>query len=78
MPLNEYTARANEETLVSIQIETMDAVNNLDEILSVEGVDIFFIGPMDLSVSMGYIGQPNHPEVQKMIEKLVGTDTFGG
>ena len=72
VPLNEYTARANEETLVSIQIETMDAVNNLDEILSVEGVDIFFIGPMDLSVSMGYIGQPNHPEVQKMIEKVVG------
>lgn len=71
VPLKEYTIEANQETLISIQIETMEAVNNLDEILSVEGVDIFFIGPNDLSTSMGHIGQINHPEVQKMIEKLV-------
>ena len=71
MPLKEYTLKANEETLVSIQIETLEAVNNLDEILSVEGIDVFFIGPTDLSTSMGYTGQVNHPEVQAMIDKLV-------
>ena len=71
MPLKEYTIEANQETLISIQIETIEAVNNLDEILSVEGVDIFFIGPTDLSVSIGHVGQINHPEVQNMIEKLV-------
>lgn len=70
-PLKEYTIEANQETLISIQIETLEAVNNLDEILSVEGVDIFFIGPTDLSASMGHVGQINHPEVQNMIEKLV-------
>ncbi|RLC60919.1 MAG: hypothetical protein DRI01_09345 [Chloroflexi bacterium] len=69
--LKEYTIKANQETLVIVQIETMDAVNNLDEFLSVEGIDVFFIGPSDLSASMGYVGEPNHPEVQAMIEKLI-------
>lgn len=71
MSLEKYTLKANQETLVSIQVETLEAVNNLDELLSVDGVDIFFIGPNDLSTSMGYAGQVNHPEVQAMIEKLV-------
>lgn len=71
VPLKEYTLTANQETLVSIQIETLEAVKNLDEILLVEGVDIFFIGPTDLSASMGYTGQVNHPEVQDMIDNLV-------
>lgn len=70
MPLNEYTVKANQETLVSIQIETLEAVNNLDELLTVDGVDVFFVGPNDLSCAMGYIGQINHPEVQAMIGSL--------
>ena len=49
----------------------MEGVNNLDEMLAVDGIDIFFIGPVDLSSSMGYPGQVTHPEVQAMIEKLV-------
>ena len=69
--LQEYTIKANQETLVAVQIETMDAVNNLDGFLSIEDVDVFFIGPNDLSASLGHIGQPGHPEVQAMIEKLV-------
>ncbi len=69
--LQEYTVKANQETLVVVQIETMDAVNNLDEFLSIKDIDVFFIGPNDLSASMGYIGQTSHPEVQTMIEKLV-------
>ena len=69
--LKEYTIKANQETLVAVQIETMDAVNNLDEFLSIEGIDVFFIGPSDLSASMGYVGEPTHPEAQAMIEKLV-------
>jgi len=71
IPLKDYTMIANQEILVVIQIETMEAMNNLDEILTVEGIDVFFIGPTDLSTSMGYVGQANHPEVQATIEKLV-------
>lgn len=71
IPLKEYTLNANQEILVAIQVETVAAVSNLDELLAVEGIDVFFIGPADLSASMGYVGQMNHPEVQTMIEKLV-------
>ncbi|MFC1992578.1 HpcH/HpaI aldolase/citrate lyase family protein [Chloroflexota bacterium] len=71
MPLKDYTEMANKETLVVVQVETMDSVKNLDEILTVEGVDVFFIGPTDLSTSMGYVGQASQPEVQDLIEKVV-------
>jgi 4-hydroxy-2-oxoheptanedioate aldolase len=71
VPLGDYARISNRETLVAVQIETVAAVNNLAEILAVEGIDVFFIGPNDLSASMGYVGQPAHPEVQVTIEKLV-------
>jgi 4-hydroxy-2-oxoheptanedioate aldolase len=76
--LKEYTIKANKETMVIVQIETTGAVNNIDEFLSVPGVDVFFIGPTDLSASMGYVGEPNHPEVQAMIEKLVSNIRAAG
>lgn len=72
IPLKEYALKANQEILVVTQVETIEAVNNLDEILSVEDIDVFFIGPTDLSTSMGFVGEANHPEVQAMIEKLAG------
>ena len=71
-PLTEYVKEANRETMTVIQIETLDAVKNIKEILAVSTADVFFIGPTDLSTVMGYPGQTNHPEVQKMIAYLVG------
>ncbi|HSD51632.1 MAG TPA: aldolase/citrate lyase family protein [Candidatus Methylomirabilis sp.] len=59
--------RANDEILVIIQVETPQAIENLDEIGKVPGVDALFIGPMDLSTSMGHLGNPAHPEVQAAI-----------
>ena len=53
---------ANDEILVALQIEHIDSVNNIDEILSVDGVDTVFIGPYDLSASMGITGQFSHPD----------------
>ncbi len=69
--LGDYVKEANRETMVIVQIETMQAVTNLKEMLTVPGTDMFFIGPSDLSSAMGYPGQVNHPEVQKMIVHLV-------
>jgi len=69
--LGNYVKEANQETMVITHIETMQAVDNLKDILTVPGIDVVFIGPTDLSAAMGYPGQVNHPEVQKMIEKLV-------
>ena len=70
MSLKDYTMIANQETLVVVQVETVEAMTNLNEMLAVDGIDVFFIGPTDLSTSMGYTGQANHPEVQAAIEKL--------
>lgn len=65
----EYLPRANDEIMVIIQIETITAVNNAEEILSVEGVDVAFIGPSDLSSSMGHTGNMGHPDVQEAIRR---------
>ena len=65
--LENYFNRANDEILVVTQVETAEAVANLDEILEVPGLDGIFIGPMDLSTSMGHLGKMGHPDVQSAI-----------
>ena len=70
--LDGYVKEANQTLLIVVQVETLPAVENLKEILAVPAVDVVFIGPTDLSTVMGYPGQTNHPEVQKMITYLVG------
>ncbi|MGE8688045.1 MAG: 4-hydroxy-2-oxoheptanedioate aldolase [Achromobacter sp.] len=66
-----YLERANDEMCVLVQIETPRSVDALEEILAVDGVDGAFIGPADLSASMGYLGQPDHPEVSKAIDDAI-------
>lgn len=65
-----YLSRANEEICVLTAVETMQAVENLDEILEVEGVDMIFIGPMDLATNMGFFADPEAVEVQDVIRKI--------
>jgi 4-hydroxy-2-oxoheptanedioate aldolase len=60
--LAEYARAANQETLVAVQVETADGVRNLDSILEVEGIDVIFFGPGDLSVALGY-PSTTHPEL---------------
>ena len=62
---------ANEHILTVIQVEHIDAVNRVDEIASVPGIDVLFIGPYDLSCSMGLAGQITHPEVEKVISHVI-------
>jgi 4-hydroxy-2-oxoheptanedioate aldolase len=66
-----FTEHANAETMVVVMLEEVEALRNLDEILQVEHVDAFFIAPGDLSQSMGYPGQTDHPEVQAAIDDAV-------
>lgn len=66
----EYLATANAETSVVVQIEHCDAVANVDQILAVPGIDAIFVGPYDLSNSMGLVGQVNHPDVAASIDKV--------
>ena len=63
-----YFHRANDQTLVVVLIEDIAAINNLDAILTVEHIDVFFIAPSDLATSMGHIGNTEHPDVQSTID----------
>ena len=66
-----YLREANDSILMMIQIECVEAYRNLDAILEVEGVDCLFIGPADLSATLGHIGDTNHPEVTQVIEDII-------
>lgn len=69
--ITDYLQTADEQISVLVQIESKKGLENLDEILQVEGVDGVFIGPADLSAALGYRGQAGHPEVQKVIVETI-------
>jgi 4-hydroxy-2-oxoheptanedioate aldolase len=69
-PLSEYTEFANNETLVAIQIETNEAIAIFDQIINLESVDVIVFGPTDISCALGHPGQPQHPDVISLIERL--------
>ena len=68
--VKDYFKIVNDNIAVMVQIETMTAVNAIDEICAVDGVDGIFIGPGDLSTTMGHIGNPLHPDVQAAMQKV--------
>lgn len=67
----EYFDLIDEELLIGIQIETETALSNLDDIFSVEGIDVAYVGPYDLSMSLGVFRQFNNPRFTKAIEMVV-------
>ncbi len=67
----EYINSINEEILVVIQIENKEAVTNLDGLSTVPGVDVFFIGPEDLSISLGLPGQQSHPQLLETVSHII-------
>jgi 4-hydroxy-2-oxoheptanedioate aldolase len=69
-PIGAYVQRANRETLVVIQVETQDAVDAIDDYLKVDGVDVLFLGPTDLSQSLGHPGDLNHPDVLAALDRV--------
>lgn len=69
--IDDYLERANQEVCTLIQVETSQAIKNLAEICQVKGIDGIFIGPADLAADMGYLGNPKHPEVLKVIKSAI-------
>lgn len=67
----EYMKQANEDTIIAVQAETPESIQNLEGIASVPGIDIIFVGPFDLSISMGFPGEVNHPREVEAIERVV-------
>ena len=68
---DEYMALANQETMLVLMIEHIEAIHHIEAIAAVEGVDVLFIGPYDLSSSMNLTGQLNHPDVDAACEKVL-------
>ena len=66
-----YFADSNDETVVIVQVEGKEGVDNLEEILSVPGMDVLFIGPYDLSASLGIPGQVEHPLLLQEMNKIM-------
>jgi 4-hydroxy-2-oxoheptanedioate aldolase len=66
-----YANGAQDELCVLVQVETREALDHLEEIAAVDGVDGVFIGPADLSASLGHPGEPNHPEVRSAIDDAI-------
>jgi 4-hydroxy-2-oxoheptanedioate aldolase len=67
----EYIDAANRDILIAVHIETREAAQNFEEIMTVDGIDLAFLGPTDLSVSMGYPTEgASHPEVQQTLSEL--------
>ena len=66
----EYIKSAGTALLVMCQIESAEAVENVTAIAAVEGVDMLFVGPFDLSAGIGHPGQPDHPEVHALIARV--------
>ena len=74
----EYNARANKEILLICQIERPGAVNDIDEIVQIPGLDGIWLGPGDLAHSMGHMGNVNHQDVQASITKVINAATKHG
>lgn len=66
----QYKQWLQDESVIVVQIEHIDAVNNLEDILSVDGIDGFIVGPYDLSGSLGVPGQFDYPEVKKALDRI--------
>ena len=69
--IKDYAKRAHEEICVLVQVETQGALDNIEAICAVEGVDGVFIGPADLHASLGYTGEIANPKVKPMIDEAI-------
>lgn len=67
---NTYTEDQNESVLLAVQVEGKRGIENIDEIITVEGIDVIFLGPYDLSQSLGIPGQVTHKRVEEMMTKV--------
>jgi 2-dehydro-3-deoxyglucarate aldolase len=71
MDLPAYLRTANAETLIGVQIETQEALNNLESIAAVNGVDLLFVGPQDMTLSLGLLDDRKNPKVRDAMRQVV-------
>ncbi len=69
--LMQYVATANESLLLAVQVESAEAIENIESIVKVDGIDLIFVGPGDLSISLGLIGPDDQAKLIEVIEQIV-------
>jgi len=69
-PQDKFAAESNRDHFLAIQIETLGALEQADEIAAIDGVDLLFVGPSDLSQAMGLLGQFNHPKLHEGLDRV--------
>lgn len=69
--ISDYLEKADDNICLILQLESPEGIAQLDAITNTDGVDAVFIGPADLAAAMGYIGEPAHPEVCKVVENAI-------
>ena len=78
LEFGDYLAQANRETLVLVQIETAEAVENIEEIVAVDGLDGVFVGPADLSAALGVHGDPEAPVLVESVARILQSAQAAG
>ena len=78
VPLAKYLSEESEDTVIVAQIESARSLSNVDAILDVEGIDLFYLGPTDLSLSLGYEGRPVDDELRLKMREVVTKITLRG
>ena len=73
-----YMPQANDETILMCQIESRKGVENVEQIIAVEGIDVAFIGPNDMSQDYGILGQFDHPDIVAAFEKIIAAAQANG
>lgn len=73
-----YMPQANDETILMCQIESRKGVENVEEIIAVEGIDVAFIGPNDMTQDYGILGQFEHPEIVAAFERIIAAAQANG
>lgn len=76
--IDDYLAQANDSVSLTVQIESAEAVEQVEDILAVDGVDAVFVGPADLSASLGLLGQQGHPTVVSAVERVLDAAAAAG
>jgi 4-hydroxy-2-oxoheptanedioate aldolase len=76
--VSDYHRQSNANVITTILLEDVAAIENLPEILKVDGIDVFWVVPGDLAQSLGYTGQTNHPEVRKVMDKAIADIVAAG
>ena len=70
VPLRQFTEKANSDSFVAIQIESLGALEEVEEIAAIDGVDMLFVGPSDLGQALGHIGDFMHPDCVEAVDRV--------